>query len=62
MDNPTTALPTNVTDLKIQEEKNEAVINAYTIPEPEPFISFNALKDRIRHHYEVASDYYYRLW
>ncbi len=36
--------------------------NNYEIPEPEPFISFNALKDRIRHHYELASDYYYSLW
>lgn len=34
----------------------------YEIPAPEPFISFNALKDRIRHHYEVCSDYYYSLW
>ena len=34
----------------------------YEIPDPEPFISFNALKDRIRHHYEVCSDYYYSLW
>ena len=40
----------------------EDVIDQYTIPEPEPFISFNALKDRIRHHYELASDYYYSLW
>lgn len=41
---------------KIDQEYGEA------LPEPEPFISFNALKDRIRHHYEVASDYYYGLW
>jgi tocopherol O-methyltransferase len=34
----------------------------YSIPAPEPFVSFNALKDRIRHHYEVSSDYYYSLW
>ncbi len=34
----------------------------YAIPAPEPFASFSALKDRIRHHYEVASDYYYSLW
>jgi tocopherol O-methyltransferase len=34
----------------------------YSIPDPEPFPSFSALKDRIRHHYEVASDYYYSLW
>ncbi|KAE8444294.1 hypothetical protein EG329_000701 [Mollisiaceae sp. DMI_Dod_QoI] len=37
-------------------------IEDYEIPEPEPFISFNALKDRIKHHYELASDYYYSLW
>jgi hypothetical protein len=37
-------------------------IEKYEIPEPGPFISFQALKDRIRHHYEVASDYYYSLW
>jgi hypothetical protein len=43
-------------------EKTEAVIEKYGIPEPEPFISFAALKDRIRHHYELASDYYYSLW
>jgi len=34
----------------------------FEIPAPEPFISFNALKDRIRHHYEVCSDYYYSMW
>lgn len=34
----------------------------YAIPAPEPFTSFNALKDRIKHHYEVCSDYYYSLW
>jgi tocopherol O-methyltransferase len=34
----------------------------YEIPAPEPFISFNALKDRIRYHYDAASDYYYSLW
>jgi hypothetical protein len=27
-----------------------------------PSISSKALKDRIRHHYEVCSDYYYSLW
>jgi tocopherol O-methyltransferase len=34
----------------------------YSIPATEPFVSFSALKDRIRHHYEVCSDYYYSLW
>lgn len=36
--------------------------NDYEIPAPEPFTTFGALKDRIRHHYELASDYYYSLW
>ena len=46
-------------------EKSDETVDLgekYEIPEPEPFISFNALKDRIRHHYELASDYYYSLW
>ena len=34
----------------------------YEIPPPEPSSSFASLKDRIRHHYEVCSDYYYSLW
>jgi tocopherol O-methyltransferase len=27
-----------------------------------PFTSFEALKVRIREHYELCSDYYYSLW
>ena len=34
----------------------------YEIPPPEPSTSFAALKDRIKDHYEIASDYYYSLW
>lgn len=34
----------------------------YETPAPEPFSSFTTLKDRIRQHYELASDYYYSLW
>ncbi|KAI4143810.1 MAG: hypothetical protein L6R39_004441 [Caloplaca ligustica] len=34
----------------------------YKTPPPEPLTSFAALKDRIRHHYELASEYYYSLW
>lgn len=34
----------------------------HPLPPPEPFVSFSALKDRIRHHYEICSDYYYSLW
>lgn len=53
-----TTVPTPASD----PAKPNEVIEKYTIPEPEPFISFAALKDRIRHHYELASDYYYSLW
>ncbi|KAG0649000.1 Gamma-tocopherol methyltransferase [Hyphodiscus hymeniophilus] len=38
------------------------ISSQYETPAPEPFISYNALKDRIRHHYEICSDYYYSLW
>ncbi|KAL8698347.1 MAG: hypothetical protein Q9201_006627 [Fulgogasparrea decipioides] len=38
------------------------IAEQYEIPPPEPIASFAALKDRIRHHYELASDYYYTLW
>ncbi|KAL9009612.1 MAG: hypothetical protein Q9173_005376 [Seirophora scorigena] len=34
----------------------------YPTPPPESVTSFAALKDRIKHHYELASDYYYSLW
>jgi tocopherol O-methyltransferase len=36
--------------------------DSHPIPAPEPFVSFNALKDRIKYHYDAASDYYYSLW
>lgn len=34
----------------------------YEIPSPEPSSSFAGLKDRIKRHYEICSDYYYSLW
>lgn len=34
----------------------------YEIPLPQVFTTFNALKDRIKHHYELCSEYYYSLW
>jgi len=43
-------------------DPSKDVSDKFEIPAPEPFISFNALKDRIRHHYEVCSDYYYSMW
>jgi hypothetical protein len=61
----TTEKPLHPTEVNGGVEKSEVAIDLgekYEIPEPEPFISFNALKDRIRHHYELASDYYYNLW
>lgn len=36
--------------------------DTYQVPTYEEHSSFTALKDRIRHHYELASDYYYSLW
>ena len=34
----------------------------YEIPPAEPSASFAGLKDRIKRHYEICSDYYYSLW
>ncbi|KAI8634143.1 tocopherol O-methyltransferase [Xylariaceae sp. FL1651] len=34
----------------------------YDIPEYEAHDSFASLKERIKKHYEIASDYYYSLW
>ena len=34
----------------------------YEVPEPLPSTSMSALKERIKYHYEVCSDYYYSLW
>ena len=49
-------------DTNNKEIDAQEVIDKYEIPESEPFISFNALKERIRRHYELASDYYCSLW
>ncbi|ETI20748.1 hypothetical protein G647_07090 [Cladophialophora carrionii CBS 160.54] len=40
----------------------EHVGDKYEVPAFEPHSSFDSLKQRIRHHYELASDYYYSLW
>ena len=34
----------------------------YEIPALLPSTSMSALKERIRHHYEICSEYYYSLW
>lgn len=36
--------------------------NEYETPAPQSSTYSSSLKDRIRHHYELASDYYYSLW
>lgn len=43
-------------------DSSAGVGNDYEIPAPEPFTTFGALKDRIKLHYELASDYYYSIW
>ncbi len=47
---------------KIQDEKAVDISSQYETPTPEPIGSFTALKERIKKHYELASDYYYSLW
>ena len=42
--------------------ENVGISTQYHTPKPEPVSSFAALKGRIRHHYELASDYYFSLW
>lgn len=62
MAEPINANTKSVSSKTTEDEKTTEIIDTYEIPGPEPFVSFNALKDRIRHHYEVASDYYYSMW
>jgi len=52
----------NLKDTKSTNAQDGEVGNTYDIPEAEPHSSFETLKERIRFHYEQASDYYYRLW
>lgn len=41
---------------------DQHVGDQYEVPAVETHSSFDSLKQRIRHHYELASDYYYSLW
>lgn len=43
-------------------DSQEHAGDKYEVPAYEEHSSFAALKGRIRHHYELASDYYYSLW
>ncbi|KAL9124760.1 MAG: hypothetical protein Q9217_005944 [Psora testacea] len=38
------------------------ISDEYEIPAPRLWTTSSALKDRIRHHYELCSEYYYSLW
>ena len=40
----------------------EHIGDNYETPAPELSSSFAELKDRIKRHYEICSDYYYSLW
>lgn len=40
----------------------EELSEKYETPAPLAITSFDALKNRIRQHYEICSDYYYSLW
>ena len=40
----------------------EGINKGCETPAPEPLTSFTALKNRIKQHYELASDYYFSLW
>lgn len=61
MDKQTSALEAK-SDVTANGSGGHDISSQYETPAPEPFVSFNALKDRIRHHYEICSDYYYSLW
>jgi hypothetical protein len=60
--NPSAIPEVNHKDTKSTNADENVVGNTYDIPEAEPHSSFETLKQRIRFHYEQASDYYYRLW
>ncbi|KAL8707146.1 MAG: hypothetical protein Q9225_007816, partial [Loekoesia sp. 1 TL-2023] len=54
VDSSSAEQPDSINDTKLSKQ--------YQVPPPDPITSFAALKDRIKHHYELASDYYYTLW
>jgi tocopherol O-methyltransferase len=55
-------------DVDVVEKKDHAakgtkdISSEYETPAPLSSTHLSTLKDRIRDHYEVASDYYYSLW
>ncbi|KAI9712894.1 MAG: hypothetical protein M1812_006763 [Candelaria pacifica] len=59
-----TAAPEVQTDsqLHVPIQTSDEISKDYETPAPAGFTSFDALKSRIRRHYELCSDYYYSLW
>ncbi|KIW94156.1 uncharacterized protein Z519_05472 [Cladophialophora bantiana CBS 173.52] len=53
--------PTEKVDTNLPAEQKH-VGDKYEVPTYEAHSSLDSLKQRIRHHYEIASDYYYSLW
>ncbi|MCJ1455898.1 hypothetical protein MMC28_006255 [Mycoblastus sanguinarius] len=56
------ALPENLSLPSSQSHSPHDISSQYEIPAPQAFTSFASLKDRIKQHYEVCSEYYYSLW
>ncbi|KAL8724943.1 MAG: hypothetical protein Q9181_006603 [Wetmoreana brouardii] len=59
---PNVISPPPPCDHRRTQSNEHSIAKQYEIPPPEPIASSTALKDRIRYHYEIASDYYYTLW
>ncbi|EXJ78564.1 hypothetical protein A1O1_08965 [Capronia coronata CBS 617.96] len=57
----TSSLPVVGSDISVSESDTH-IGDKYEVPTYEPHSSVTTLKERIRHHYELASDYYYSLW
>lgn len=55
---PPTATSTSINNKALETHAGDQ----YDVPSYEPHSSLVDLKERIRHHYELASDYYYSLW
>lgn len=53
--------PTASVQTSSDTQAEEDIGDNYGIPPPEPS-SFAGLKDRIKRHYDIGSDYYYSLW
>ena len=64
MGDPNEPVKTAPTDPKFHADINgeQHIGDKFEVPAYEEPLSYDSLKQRIRHHYELASDYYYSLW